>query len=333
MPAIPRAVRRTALALGALATVVALGCLVLILWPDTAFPARKPPTPEETAAFLESLKQPYKTTPRSFALADGGHLAAQELPSDASTVIVLLHGVLGSAASMNRAAGRLREATGDDVIALDLRGHGASSGAPGDVDHIGQYEEDVGEVVAALRAAKPKARIILAGHSMGGGVALRYAQRRTLPHVDGYLLFAPHLGADAPTVRTGDASTDAAAFMKINVPRTIGLGLLTLAHVTAFNGLKTLRFDLPPMVPLRAYSFRAMVSAAPEAYRAALHAVEAPLLVIVGERDEAFVAQRFVDVVPVESRGQVVIVPGATHDGVLVDSAAIAAAREWLTRP
>ena len=47
------------------------------------------------------------------------------------------------------------------------------------------------DIVSALHRESPTSRIILAGHSMGGGIAMRYAERhaarRDVPDVDGYL--------------------------------------------------------------------------------------------------------------------------------------------------
>jgi hypothetical protein len=59
--------------------------------------------------------------------------------------------------------------------------HARSEGAwqvrrsPGDVDYIGQLEDDVADVIAAIRARRPAARIVLLGHSAGGGLLVRYA--------------------------------------------------------------------------------------------------------------------------------------------------------------
>jgi alpha-beta hydrolase superfamily lysophospholipase len=69
------------------------------------------------------------------------------------------------------------------------------------VAHIGQYEEDAAGRHRRPRAQSPNRRIILAGHSMGGGVSLRYALLGSAPKVDGYLLLAPLFGGDSPTMR------------------------------------------------------------------------------------------------------------------------------------
>ena len=74
-----------------------------------------------------------------------------------------------------------------------------------------------------IRAEKT-GKIILAGHSMGGGIALRYTMK-SFPTVDGYLLFAPPQGKMLQTIpqnRTAKQS-DGDPFLKIHIQRIIGL--------------------------------------------------------------------------------------------------------------
>jgi alpha-beta hydrolase superfamily lysophospholipase len=229
---------------------------------------------------------------------------------------------------------QIRDVTGAKVFALDLPGHGESDGAPGDIHYIDQYEDDVADVMAALRQRKPGSQIILAGHSMGGGIAMRYAATHKVPVADGYLLFAPHLGIKSPTMRTEPASAgqtaESEAFMKLNLPRTLGLVMMNAAGVRGLNGLPTLLFNVPPQYPIHAYSFRAMVSMAPDDHVAALTADAKPLLVIVGRNDEAFHAERFASVISLHHRGETVVIEGESHDSILRSSSAVKAAAEWI---
>ena len=124
---------------------------------------------------------------------------------------------------------------------------------------------------------------------MGGGIAVRYATRPERPPVDGYLLFAPHLGSKSPTTRTRPPEPaeggDAEPRMKVHIKRTIGLVMLNM-----FGGARAEWLGNPVLqpgggFPIRAYSFRAMSGMAPEDYRAALGTDRLPLLAIIGEND------------------------------------------------
>ncbi|MFQ5401679.1 MAG: alpha/beta hydrolase, partial [Anaerolineae bacterium] len=139
-------------------------------------------------------------TPQQFTMRDGETLFARQFPAESDVTILLLHGVTSDSAAFNISAQMLREVSGAEAVALDLRGHGQSGGTAGDVDYIGQFQDDVADVITAIRTDKPNGRLILAGHSMGGGIALQFAQLEDAPAVDGYMLFAPHLGPNAPTM-------------------------------------------------------------------------------------------------------------------------------------
>jgi alpha-beta hydrolase superfamily lysophospholipase len=274
--------------------------------------------------------QVYKSEPVSFVMRDGKKLHAEKFAANSNTIIVLLHGVLSSSFTMNRMAGLLREAGSAEVIALDMRGHGQSEGRPGDVDYIGQYTDDLADVITSLRLSRPGCRIIIAAHSMGGGIALRYAMKEDAPDVSGFLLFSPLLGNNSPTIPKPSADADtAAAFLKINIMRIIGLNMYNSIGVHTYDSLPVLFFNMPKGMPLNKYTYRANQSMAPEDYRQGLHAVKSPLLVIVGSKDEAFVAKEFEPAVKNNSLGEVVVIEGATHNSIRHNKAAMSAASAW----
>ena len=79
--------------------------------------------------------------------------------------VLLMHGLGLSRQSLTRLATRL---TSWRVITMDLRGHGESTTASWSFEQVTQ---DVGAVIRRYNLDKP----LLAGHSLGGMVALRYA--------------------------------------------------------------------------------------------------------------------------------------------------------------
>jgi len=317
------------LAAVALAVLGFMAAFVMVFLGDPEFPRPMEVTPQAIAEFTARMEQPYPAETRRFTMRDKTVLTAQSFPATSDTTILLVHGILSASFLLNRSSGLLREATGAEVVAIDLRGHGSSGGFPGDIDYIGQYEDDLADVVAALRSAKPNGKVILAGHSMGGGIALRYASRPGVPPVDGTLLLAPHMGPKSPT--TPMERTEAGdRMLRVHVLRTIGLAVFNSVGITTFNGLHTLFFNLPKEFPLRSYSYRAMVGGSPQDHAPALRAIHHPLLLVAGSKDEAFRSAEYEAAVRPHSRGEVVIVDGATHDGVLHDPRALAAIGRWM---
>ena len=87
------------------------------------------------------------------------------------TTFVLVHGFLDLAFSWHEVAPRL----GAHVIAPDLRGHGDSDWiGPGGYYHYLDYVADLDEVIRRLA----RRRVVVVGHSMGGGVATYWAASR-----------------------------------------------------------------------------------------------------------------------------------------------------------
>ena len=317
---------RIALISTAVSIIIYFGAaLIMAFWPEPTFAVEPFPAAAHSAADF---------TPQQVTMRDGETLFARRFPADSDDTILLLHGVTSDSAAFNSTAQMLREISGAEVIALDLRGHGQSGGTPGHVTYIGQYEDDVADVIAAIRAEKPNGRLILAGHSMGGGIALRYAQFEEHPAVDAYLMFAPHLGSDAPTMPQPDpdnpaAAEAAAAYSQLNVPRLIGLIMLNNVGITGLNHLDTLFFNLTDAVT-HVYSFGATVNTSPTQYAEALTAVDAPMLVVVGSNDEAFVAGEFETAVTQYSSGEVHVIDGENHNSIVESSAVLAIVETWL---
>ncbi|MCB0215035.1 MAG: alpha/beta hydrolase [Chloroflexi bacterium] len=325
--------RRIGAVVGGLVILYFVAALALTFWPEPTFATDPEVALARISESEDVQEEPQAYEEARFTMRDDVELFGRRFAADADTTVLFVHGVASESSKLNQTAGLIRAAGPVEVVALDLRGHGASGGRPWDIDYIGQYESDLADVVAEIRASKPAGKIVLAGHSMGGGIALRYALLPDAPHVDAYLLFAPNLGINSPTARTEPAEAadpDVEATLKLHVPRILGLALLNAVGVTGLNGLPTMIFNLPPELPMRAYSFRAMATTSPDDHAVALAAVSEPLLVLVGSNDEAFHGEQYGPVVTAHSDGDVEIVDGETHDGILRNEAAMAAVREWL---
>ncbi|WP_440959224.1 alpha/beta hydrolase [Oceanicaulis sp. LC35] len=282
---------------------------------------------------------PYET--RTVSARDGVELDLRVYGPQGDTQIVFLHGVNSNASQLNHAAGLLQAATGAQVITPDARGHGASGGEPYRVDHIGQYEEDVADILAALRAEAPEGRVFLAGHSMGGGVVLRSVMLGDRPDVDGYVLFAPNFG-DGPTRHAPREEEDrprdrdaANGWIVFDSKAFIGVLMYNMLGITAANDTPVLYFNDPQGGA--DYSYAAVMSAQPTVPRdapKALSELDAPLLVMIGSHDEVFNAGAYPDFVAEHAGAEsdVVIVHELNHNRLINDPLVMARAADWIAR-
>ena len=109
---------------------------------------------------------------------------------DARASLVVVHGLRDHGDRYAPLARELNQ-RGIAVYAMDLRGHGRSEGARVTVDRLDQYVDDVARFVEHVRAGSDQP-LFLFGHSMGGAIAARYAERPGRP-VAGLVLSAPAL--------------------------------------------------------------------------------------------------------------------------------------------
>ena len=268
--------------------------------------------------------------PTFFPARDGTPLAVRIYPSPAKTVIVAIHGSSANGRYYLPMARQLSEIGLATVYAVDLRGHGLSGGRRGDVDYVGQLEDDLADVLTVVRARHLGARIVLMGFSAGGGLALRYARGEHKPAVDGYVLLAPYLGPWASTTRPsagGWASTDTLTIARLKLGSALG--------ITRGQDQFVVRFDMSDAQRARdgvgAYTYRMATSISPRSLRGAdLAAVHAPLLVLVGERDESFYPDRFETLVHEYTRGTVRVFPDVRHLELVVHPRTAEEIEAWL---
>jgi alpha-beta hydrolase superfamily lysophospholipase len=295
-----------------------------------------PPPPEmhavDDVAVAAAMSQPMAPVQR-FAARDGTLLAYRAylppLSSPPPIVAVLIHGSGGSSVNMN-VLGRALAAAGTPAYAPDIRGQGFS-GRRGDIDYIGQQEDDLAALVALIRNRYPTAKLVLAGHSSGGGFALRVAGEPVGRAFSRFILLAPQLGHNAVSTRPG-----AGGWVRVYGPRIAALSILNRFGISALNGLPVLAFALPEGAErahlTRFWSYRMVnnfgphgeTSLAPGAYRRDAEHAPGPVSVLVGARDESFYADRygaaFSGVRPVVT---VKILPGVGHMGLVSDPSAV----------
>lgn len=304
----------------------------LINMPEPSFEAYTPNHNDTLKSSVKNGKQCYKTVKRYFKVRDNQNIFAYHFKKKSPITIILIHGIKSTGKDYLESAYRLQKATKSEVYAIDLRGHGQSDGNSGDVDYINQYTDDLEDIIKIIRKEKPKGKIIIAGHSMGGGIALLYAKENKTTSVDGYLLFAPLLGQNSPSFRTEksvESKSKNDEFMKINIPRIIGLKMLNEIGMHEQDNLPVLHFNLPFGTPLRNYTYRANMSMAPGNYTDGLSSIKVPLLVIIGDKDDAFIAEEQQSAVEKNSSGKVIIIKDETHEGISKNEQAIEEFKMW----
>lgn len=236
-------------------------------------------------------------------------------------LLIFIHGSGWHGAAYDGLARSIAEQAGMEVALPDLRGHGPAPQTRGDVSYIGQFEDDIADLAAKL--LKPGQKLIVGGHSSGGGLAVRYAGGQYGSKLDGAVLLAPYLKYDAPTMRPNSGG-----WARALTRRIIGLSMLNAVGVTALNGLTAIQFNFPDEVlnssqgktATASYSYRLNTSYAPlDDYLANIAALP-PFLLIAGAQDESFIAEAYEPLMKsVNPNGRYVLLDGQTHLGVISD--------------
>jgi fermentation-respiration switch protein FrsA (DUF1100 family) len=143
----------------------------LMYFPD---PARTPPAAANFSAAEEIVLD----------TADGERVVAWHVPPRANNAVVLyFHGNAGSLVLRAERFGRIT-ADGTGLLALSYRGYGGSTGSPTEDGLLA----DADALYAYAVARYPADRIVLWGESLGTGIAVALATKRT---VAGLVLESP----------------------------------------------------------------------------------------------------------------------------------------------
>lgn len=289
-------------------------------------------TPLSRLAELTSVSKAARAVDRStmppltrFSARDGTELAYRHYPArgpSSGKVAILVHGSSGSSPAVHALADALA-AKGVETYAPDIRGHGGS-GTRGDIAFIGQLENDLEDLVAAVRTTSPNEPLILLGHSAGGGFALRIASSPIGSKFARTVLLAPYLGYDAPTNRP-----DSGGWASADVPRVLALMALRRLGIDCCEALPTLAFAVPAnseamLAPT--YSYRLMRNFATRGYRSDFAATTTPVTLISGAADELMLADKYADAVhAVAPSVEVRLIEGVDHMGIVSDPKAVSA--------
>jgi alpha-beta hydrolase superfamily lysophospholipase len=199
----------------------------------------------------------------------------------------------------------------------------------GDINYLEQYEHDLEDLNKHISEKYSVTTVFLGGHSSGAGLALKYGDGKYLPF-DGYLLLAPYLGYSAPTVKPNSGG-----WVQVVIKRYIGLTMFNRVGIKTFNGLPVLYFNRPngwnDSLQADSYSYRLNESFSPQNFAENLQNNKSPMLVLVGNDDDAFYPEEFE---PVFSKyapqAKVQLVAGSKHLDLPDSDIAFKIISKWL---
>jgi pimeloyl-ACP methyl ester carboxylesterase len=268
------------------------GLLVVIaMIPVAVIAFNAPISPPAMASMGAALRRinPDLPTPRQFQARDGASLQYYAYPAGPDQVAVLVHGSAGPGTTMHALAQALR-AAGVTTYVLDIRGHGGS-GRRGDIDYIGQIDDDLADFVAQLGPAKSSETRTLVGFSAGAGFTIRFAGGPHGPLFDRYVFLSPILPG-SPAWRP-----NAGGWTSIALPRILTIAWLDGLGIHWFDGFSVINYAVPPELArsmTASYSYRlSMNFGAARQYETYLKNIHRPAAVLVGDEDEQVVADQF----------------------------------------
>lgn len=250
---------------------------------------------------------------KSFTARDGTELSYTHVKTENGTdlpLMIMVHGSGWYAGQFDRLAWALRDVA--EIKALTLRGHGNRPTRRGDVDYIGQLEDDITDLIAD----DPRKPILL-GHSSGGGLVVRFAGGPQSDKLAGAILLAPFLQHDAPTTKPNSGG-----WAYVLTRRIIGLSMLNNARIHWLDYLTMIQFNMPQEVldgprgafATTAYSWRLNTSFAPRRNYLEEIAQLPQFLLIAGAKDEAMSADAYAPLMSnVTDKGRYEIVDGVGH--------------------
>jgi pimeloyl-ACP methyl ester carboxylesterase len=265
-----------------------------------------------------------------YAARDGTQLAYRFYPGTRGDIAILIHGTATDSSVMNALA-RTLNAEGVTVYAPDLRGHG-SSGLRGDIAYTGQLDDDLDDLVATIRKARPKGHITLIGFSGGGAFVIRIAGSSLGALFDRFIVIDPAIVYPSLISRP-----NAGGWATPYLPRIVGLVILDRLGIHAFDGLDTIVFAVPPGHPnlTSHYSFRLMMNLNSGGFVEELQRTKKPMALVAGAADDQFYADRYATYMkPAKPDLRITLVPGLDHVDMLMKPAALAAiAKAYDTLP
>lgn len=283
--------------------------------------------------FVELITD-YRNIPKlsKYNARDNTTLYYRYYEADSNNVLILLHGSGWHSKYFYPLAIDISKNNNAHVYTLDLRGHGVYPDTRGDIKYISQYEDDINDFIVLIKKLHPGSKIILGGHSSGGGLAVRYGGSKYRNDIHAYLLMSPYLKYNAPTM-----IKNSGGWTSIHLPRIIGLTMLNNLGITLLNNMEIIDFNMPIKyrdgTETLTYSYRLNTGFAPKNYKKDLSLIKQEVYLIVGSSDESFKAEMFYpEVSKYKPDVNVDILKHITHMGVVTSKESSIAINKWLMK-
>lgn len=293
---------------------------------------------EETDVFgFEDLQRPSDADLpplRRYPARDGEQLAWRFYDSSAEQILVFIHGSSAHGCSYHRLASAIAASGAAKVVLPNLRGHFLSGSRRGDVDYVGQLEDDMADLIADLRRQHFDGPVVLGGHSSGGGFVIRFAGGAYANLASRFLMLSPVI----PTSNTLKGRT-AGGWAYVSLRRIMGLSILNAFGIRGFNALPVIEFNKPERFrdgsETLAWSYRLSISYQPRTrYATDVRKLGDKAAVLIGEHDEAVDAQRLRALFERESPASAfAILPNVNHFEIFTSAAVHEQLAQWLMEP
>ena len=263
----------------------------------------------------------------NYPARDGHLLYYRKYGHTNKAFVILLHGSAYHSRYLSILAKSIHDKTSLDVITPDIRGHGPKTTSRGDVSYIGQLEDDLVDLIKHLQHKHGKRKIVLGGHSSGGGLALRFAGSQYKKMVSAYVLISPYVSHKSPT-----SKENSGGWSQVNLLKIIPLTTLNHLNVSFFNDTHVISFNMPREVQdgseTLSYSYRMMTSFNPrDNYQDDIDSLPKETIIYVGEKDEAFNSEQFQNVF---MKNKVEIIPKTKHLDIVKSPFLIDKLSKWL---
>ncbi|WP_404612875.1 alpha/beta hydrolase [Caballeronia udeis] len=268
-----------------------------------------------------------------YSARDGEKLAYRFYDSTADQVLIFVHGSSYHGSSYHDLASAVSSSAAAKVILPNLRGHFQSGRHRGDIEYVGQLEDDIADLTSELRRQGFHGPIVLGGHSSGGGFVIRFAGGTHARLVSRFLMLSPVIPTSS-TLREGSGG----GWAQLHMRRLIGLIVLNALGVRGFNALTVIQFNKPVRLwdgtETLSYSYRLNASYHPRnRYVEDVRKLEDRAAILIGEHDEAIDAQRLQMLLNRESPAtSFKILPDTNHFEIFTSAAVHKMLVEWLAQ-